>query len=361
MKVAMIVPVFLTGGAENMASQLAAHLDRSRVDVEIISMYPRQGHPFEKRIEDAGIPIHYLNKEEKHSFRALMRLWKLLSRMKPDVVHSHIYATFYAIPWVLTHRAVQIHTIHTRPGNGFSRRLDRVLCAMVKIRKMVLVAVSEKNQELAREYYHAPEDRVCYVNNPVDLERFSPGQHREKGGVTFINVGRHDKNKNQAMAIRAMQRVLTQAPDAKLVLVGSGPSHEELKRLVTELSLEHAVRIVGECRDPERFLSEADVYLSTSFNEGLPLSMLEAEAAGLGVISTRVGGVEDIVQENGVLIPAGDQQALEEQMLRFAADPLLRQRCGAASREIVKRYDAAACAEQYLQLYKRYCPEKRAE
>ena len=342
-----------------MASQLAVHLDRDQVDVEVISMYPRQGHPFEKRIEDAGIPIHYLNKEGKHSFRAMMRLWKLLSQMRPDVVHTHIYATFYAIPWVLTHRVIQVHTIHTCPGHDFPRHLDMLLRGMSKIGKMILVAVSEKNRDLAREHYGISEERACFVNNPVDLERFRPGEAGENAGATFINVGRQDKNKNQAMAIRAMKRVLTEIPDAKLVLVGSGPCHEELKQLTARLCLEDAVDIVGECGDPERLLAKADVYLSTSFNEGLPLSMLEAEAAGLPVISTQVGGIGDIVQDNGVLIPPGDQEALETQMLRFGESPQLRQRCAAASRKIVKRFDADACAEQYTQIYERFRPGGR--
>lgn len=361
MKVAIIVPVFITGGAENMAAQLAVHLDKSQVDVEVISIYPRQGHPFEKKIEDAGIPIHYMDKRGHASPGAMIRLWKCLSKMKPDVVHTHIYATFYAIPWVLTHKAVQVHTIHSCPGNEFPGVLDKVLSGMSKMKKMVLAAVSEKNRELARDYYNAPESRVFFVNNPVDLERFRPGEAAGRKGVTFINVGRQDENKNQVMAIRAMQRVLSRVPGARLVLVGSGPCHGELKQTVRQLALENAVEILGECGDPERLLAEADVYLSTSFHEGLPLSMLEAEAAGLPVIATCAGGVVDIVRENGVLIPPGDQEALETQMLRFAEDPQLRRRCAAASLEIVKQFDANACAERYTQIYEQFCPGKRAE
>lgn len=361
MKVAIIVPVFCTGGAENMAAQLAVHLDKSKVDVEVISMYPRQGHPFEKKIEEAGIPIHYMDKKGHASLGTMIRLWKCLSRMKPDVVHTHIYATFYAIPWVLTHKAVQVHTIHSCPGNEFSGALDKVLSGMSKMGKMVLVAVSEKNRELARKHYGISQERSCFVNNPVDLDRFRPGETAGHKGVTFINVGRQDNNKNQAMAVRAMQRVLCRVPDARLVLVGSGPCHDELKQMVRQLALENAVALPGECSDPERLLAEADVYLSTSFNEGLPLSMLEAEAAGLPVIATRAGGVGDIVRENGVLIPPGDQEALETQMLRFAEDPQLRRHCAAASVEIVKQFDANACAERYTQIYEQFRPGKQAE
>ena len=355
MKVAIIVPVFITGGAENMASQLAVRLARDQVDVEVISMYPRQGHPFEKRIEDAGIPLHFMDKTGSRSPGAMARLWKLLSRMKPDVVHTHIYATFYAIPWVLTHRAVQVHTIHTCPGKEFSPTLDAVVWAMTKIKKLVPVAVSPKNRELACAHYHIPEERAFFVNNPVDLERFRPGENRRKSGVTFINVGRQDTNKNQILAVLAMPQVLSQVPEARLVLIGDGPQHEELKREAEALSLGCAVTPPGECADTEKYLWEADVYLSTSDNEGLPLSMLEAEAAGLPVIATNVGGTADIVKDNGVLIAGGNLDALTREMIRFARDSTLRERCGSASLRIVKAYDVAACAEAYTRIYRSIC------
>ena len=79
--------------------------------------------------------------------------------------------------------------------------------------------------------------------------------------------------------------------------------------------------------------------------------MLEAMAAGLPVIATNVGGMGDIVKDNGVLIADDDLQALTEEMLRFARDPELRRQCGEESREMVKAYDARACAESYRAIY----------
>ena len=86
--------------------------------------------------------------------------------------------------------------------------------------------------------------------------------------------------------------------------------------------------------------------------------MLEATAAGLPVIATNVGGMGDIVKDNGVLIADDDLQALTEEMLRFARDPALRERCGKASRELVKAYDARACAESYTRIYQNICSGK---
>lgn len=351
MKVAIVVPVFTTGGAENMAAQLAVNLDRSQVDVEVISMYPRQGHVYEEKVENAGIPIHYMNKQGHASLGAMIRLWRLLSELKPDVVHTHIFAGFYAIPWVLTHRAVQLHTIHNHPQTEFPYLLRRFMWLCSKTGKLKYATISKLNQRLCCEYYRCTEERFPYVNNPVETERF---YRREEptGEIRFISVGRLEPRKNQILAIRAMPEVLRQIPNAKLVLLGDGEDRQMFQQEATALGVLDAVVFAGNQPKPEDYLAEADVYLITSHMEGLPLSVLEAMAAGLPVIATDVGGMADIVKDNGVLIADDDLQSLTREMIRFAQDSSLRERCGKVSQELVKAYDAKACAQAYLKIYR---------
>lgn len=351
MKAVIVVPVFTTGGAENMAAQLAVNLDRSQVEVEVISMYPRQGHIYEKKVEDAGVPIHYLDKQGHASLGAMVRLWKLLSELKPDVVHTHIYAGFYTIPWVLTHRAVQLHTVHNHPQTEFPYLLRQFMWLCSKTGKLKYATISKMNQQLCCEYYHASPERFPYVNNPVETERF---YHREgpTGEIRFISVGRLEPRKNQILAIRAMPEVLRQVPNAKLVLLGDGEDRAMLEGEADTLGVRDAVVFAGNQPKPEDYLAEADVYLITSHMEGLPLSVLEAMAAGLPVIATNVGGMADIVKDNGVLIADDDLQALTREMIRFAGNPAAREQCGNASRELVKAYDARACARAYLNIYR---------
>ena len=351
MKAVIVVPVFTTGGAENMAAQLAVNLDRSQVEVEVISMYPRQGHIYEKKVEDAGVPIHYLDKQGHASLGAMVRLWKLLSELKPDVVHTHIYAGFYTIPWVLAHRAVQLHTVHNHPQTEFPYLLRQFMWLCSKTGKLKYATISKMNQQLCCEYYHASPERFPYVNNPVETERF---YHREgpTGEIRFISVGRLEPRKNQILAIRAMPEVLRQVPNAKLVLLGDGEDRAMLEGEADSLGVRDAVIFTGNQPKPEDYLAEADVYLITSHMEGLPLSVLEAMAAGLPVIATNVGGMADIVKDNGVLIADDDLQALTREMIRFAGNPAAREQCGNASRELVKAYDARACARAYLNIYR---------
>lgn len=351
MKIAIVIPVFVTGGAENMATQLAVHLRKAGADVEMISMYPRQNHPFEEKLSAAGVPVHYMDKQGHASVGAMLRLWKTLNRIRPDVVHTHIYAAFYTLPWVMTHRAVQLHTIHTHPGEEFPGVLRRLMYLCSKTGKLHYATISRQNQALCCDFYHCPPSVFPYVNNPVELERFSHSR-REDGLVRFISVGRLVPAKNQSLALRALPRVLAAAPNVRLVLLGDGPERENLIREAETLGISDKVTFAGIQPKPESFLCDADVYLLTSHVEGLPLSVLEGMAAGLPVLGTNVGGMADIVKENGVLIPDDDVDALAAEMLRFARDPALRQRLGAVSRELVKPYGADACADGYLRIYR---------
>ena len=352
MKVVIAVPVLITGGAETMVARLATAIDRRNTEVEVVSMYSRQNSKLERTIEESGIRIHYLNKEITGNWQAAWNMFRLLSRIKPDVIHSHIYSTFYALPWIALHKAKLVHTIHTKPDVEFSKKLTKVLRYMVKLRKVILVAVSKENYALAKSYYRVSGKQIKYVNNPVDTGIYYQEKNRADGNVVFINVSRQDENKNQIAAIRAFPEVIKQVPNARLVLVGDGNQHKKLCLERDLLGLTDTVDLPGECDQPEHYLAKADVYISTSHREGLPLSMLEAMAAGLPVIATNVGGVPDVVRDNGVLIADNDRQALVTQMCRFGKDKDLREQCGAHSKEIVKEFDSKKCAEAYIDIYR---------
>lgn len=359
MKIAIVVPVFVTGGAENMAAQLAVHLKKQGADVEVISMYPRQGHVFEEKIENAGVPLHYMDKQGNKSIKAMLRLWKTLSAMKPDVVHGHLYASFYALPWVMMHRAKLVHTIHFQPDMEFHPRLRNILRVSQKLGKVQNVTISKVNQRIACKAFNCGPEAYPYVNNPVETERFYRMEKDTEEPITFINVCRLHSNKNLGLAIRAMADVVKEIPDARLVLVGDGELRQELEQEAAALGLEENVVFAGMQTHPEDFLAKADVFVLSSNREGLPLSVLEAMAAGLPVISTDVAGLPDLIGDNGVLISAGDQAELTRQMLRFARDPALRERCGKASLELVEPYRAESCAREYLKIYQRFSAGKK--
>jgi glycosyltransferase involved in cell wall biosynthesis len=124
-------------------------------------------------------------------------------------------------------------------------------------------------------------------------------------------------------------------PSARLLLAGEGPEEGAIRDLVRGLGLTEYVRFLGLRTDVARLLGAVDLFLLTSVSEGIPLVLIEAMAAGLGVVSTNVGGVAEVVEDSrtGLLAPAAAASALADSLLRLAADPVLRDSLGHAGRE----------------------------
>lgn len=348
-KIVIITPEFAMGGAETMVARLATNV--SRYETTVLCLGSKKNVSLEKMIEDAGVKVHYLGKKKSGSISTLILTWKKLSEIKPKVVHSHISGAVYAFPWILFHKSKMVHTIHTKPDMEFSEKFRKILKFLVKIKKLTLVAVSKENQKIAMDYYGFGEKEIKYVNNPVDTSLYYHDEKSEKNGFIFINVGRQDPNKNQILIIRAMKKITDIFPMSKLILVGNGNQHSALVSEAKRLGLQNVVEFPGEILNVQDYLAKADVYVSSSHREGLPLSMLEAMAAGLPIISTEVGGIPDIIDNNGILIKDDSQGQLEEAMITLETDKEKRERFSKRSLEIVKAYDVKKCAMNYEDIY----------
>lgn len=349
-KVAIIVSSLTIGGAETMVVRLAKNINKSRYAVQVICLSGKNGTGLEKELEDANISTHYLGKNKGASIKAFKKLWKTLSKFKPDVVHGNISGTIYALPWVCAHKCKLIHTIHTKPDNEFNKIVRFILKVFVNLKKVVFVAVSKENQTFAIDYYGIKESKCAYVNNPVELDKYYRKPHGT-GEVRFINVSRQDSNKNQALAIRVFEKIYHKAKNVRLTLVGDGSEHNNLINLTNEAGLADVISFPGMVSNAEDYLAGSDVYISTSHMEALPLSILEAVATGLPIISSNVGGCSALVKNNGYLFKDNDEETLYELMYKLVQSEDLRNQLSSNSYDIVKKYDAVACANKYMDIY----------
>jgi glycosyltransferase involved in cell wall biosynthesis len=167
-----------------------------------------------------------------------------------------------------------------------------------------------------------------------------------------LSVGRLIPGKGGAELVQALPRVLAEAP-CRLRLVGAGPELSRLQALASELGVEDSVELPGylEGSDLARQYRQATIFaLPTSLAEGFPLSILEAMAAGLPVVTTPSRGPADHLVEgrNALLVPPGDLAALAAALIRLLRDAKLRRRMGAANRETVREFDPDNVAREYL-------------
>src|SRR5262249_30156536 len=154
---------------------------------------------------------------------------------------------------------------------------------------------------------------------------------------------------------RTMEHVAARRPDARLVLIGEGPEREKIEDLVREKKLENNVLLLGLRKDVPRLLPAADLFLLTSVSEGIPLTVIEAMAAGLPVVSTAVGGLAEVVEDGrtGLLAPARDDAALAEKVLWLAADAGARESMGRAGGDRARAvFSESQMNDKYQCLYR---------
>jgi glycosyltransferase involved in cell wall biosynthesis len=154
--------------------------------------------------------------------------------------------------------------------------------------------------------------------------------------------------------VKAMPLLLARIPAAMLLIAGEGPLRPHLESLVASLGIGAHVRFLGLRRDVPRILAAGDVFALSSLWEGLPMVLLEAMAAGLPCVATRVGGVPEAIRdrEEGLLVPPGDAEALAESLISCLEDRDLATRLTTRAKARVDRdFSARRMADEYASLY----------
>ena len=153
-----------------------------------------------------------------------------------------------------------------------------------------------------------------------------------------------------------MSRVVARCGDVRLLLVGDGPERSAIEAEIVRLNLQDVVQLLGQRDDVYQLLSAADVAMLTSLSEGIPVTLIEAMAAGLPVVATRVGGVEEVVEEGqtGLMVSAGDDAGLARAVDTLACNPALRTQMGSCGIDRARRlFSDQQMLGAYRELYAR--------
>lgn len=285
--------------------------------------------------------------------RSVWRLARGLWAHRPDVVHLH-FVRFEAVYFLLLRPFFRYRLVLTFHGSDV-RAPDRASARALPFLVRRADGVTSVNRPILThlrtvQKMSAP---TAVVPNGIDVDFWSAARPQAPGRQTIVAVGRFERVKGFDVLIDAFAQ-LRRTTNAELLLVGDGRERASLERRVAEAGLADAVSFAGllDAPDVRKAFQRATVHALPSRSEGHPLVVLEAMAAGLPVVATRVGGVPDLVtEETGTLVDPEDASALAGALRRYLADPARAARAGAAGRRSVRSYSVDAMVEAYERLY----------
>ena len=306
-----------------------------------------------KGVEPIIIPQLRRNVDPLGSLITLFKLYRLMRRERPHIVHTHtatagllgrLAAKLAGVPVIL-------HTFHGHVLHGYFGPLQsKALVWMERLLARLsdrIVTVSEGQRQELAAYGIAPLEKITVVPLGFELEELLAceshhGELRRELGLADGNklvgiVARLVPIKNHHLFLQAAQVVAEAVPQARFLVVGDGELREELEVYARDLRLDGKVLFTGWRRDLPCLYADLDVVALTSINEGTPVSLIEALAAGVPVVATAVGGVPDVVVdgETGCLVEAGDVKGLAEAIIELLRNPERAKEMGSAGREAV--------------------------
>jgi glycosyltransferase involved in cell wall biosynthesis len=193
---------------------------------------------------------------------------------------------------------------------------------------------------------------VVYLG--IDLDRFrSADRALPPNGPVIGNVARLSEQKGQRFLVDALPRIAERHPGARVALVGDGPLRAALERQAASLGVAEHVVFAGQRHDVPRWLASFDVFALPSLFEGLCYAVIEAQAAGVPVVATPVGGVRDTVVdgETGILVPAEDSAALADAIVRLLDDPAEARRLATEAARRATRFSRDRMVRETIALY----------
>ncbi|HEV2195115.1 MAG TPA: glycosyltransferase [Candidatus Acidoferrum sp.] len=372
-KVAHIVPSLSPGGAERVAVHVVRELDRDRYEPMVISFTGRVGCDLDQLLDDAGIEVRYLGKHPGFDYRMYSRVHRALKDFRPDVIHTHLHVLRYALPsMLLLNYAAHLHTVHNLAEREVEPR-TRWIQRYAFSRGIVPVAVAKEVARSLQWLYRIPACRVIpngiptsqYARPQTAREQWRASEGFRDEDVLFVCVARFAPQKNHALLLKAFAQGPGSDPCVRLVLVGDGDLRGRIEKQAKDIGIAARVHFLGLRSDIPDILGAMDVFVLSSDYEGNPLSVMEAMASGLPIVSTSVGGVKDLIQHGnqGFLVPPGDAHSLSKAMTSLMADREARQSMGtAAMRRAKESFDVSTMVRAYEKLYEdfvgRFAPSR---
>ena len=324
-KCMFLIPRMQGGGAERVMATIANNICRE-YETKIVTFTDAESfYWLEDKVQIVGFgqsvnrknKLTYMLSTVSGGIKLFFRLKKQVRTYCPDVILSFlrqpiflsiVLKTFGVIrcPLIVSER--NDPTKESKLSQWFERnfyyKADKIVCQ------------SEKVRDFFKEKHRS---KTIVIPNPIAADAIPP-LFEGKRKNTVVSVGRLREQKNLSMLIRAFASLPERFSDYTLEIYGGGPLEEDLQKLIQSLGLEERAKLMGVKKNVMHYISDVALYVMSSNYEGFPNALVEAMATGLPVISTdfSTGVAKDIIkEENGIVIPVGDESALVEAMVKM--------------------------------------------
>jgi glycosyltransferase involved in cell wall biosynthesis len=363
-KIVFGVNDFLVGGMQNQFVEQLDFFDRERFDIILITLFdfPGQQNLYDELPVD--LEVHRLDFKSIHDLSHWWELYKLLTKLKPDVVVSSLFnanTIFRVLQPLLGYVSIAREHNTYIDKKWWQRQTDRML-AFVSYR---IVAVSTKVADFTAHQECIPREKFIVIHNGINalkaqqtLEKLSREELKNQLGFTaedtlFLNIGRLVPQKNHTLLIDGFALFHKTHPAYKLVLVGDSTLRKDLEQYSFEKGLSNAVKFFGFRRDVWNFYKISDAFVSTSRIEGLSNNYLEALASGLPLLATKTAGTDELLQEgkNGFFIPEATPESVAQTMSLLLDANIDTMKKNAL--QSVENFDIRITVQKYSELFKK--------
>lgn len=359
------------GGLENGLVNLINHLPADRFCHVIISLKPATD--FQNRISRSDVEIIEINKKDGKDLSAYKKVWSVIRKFKPDIVHTRNIPTLdMLVPAALSGVRRLIHSEHGldlmelaghHSKYNFLRRLSQLFTRRY-------ITVSHDLENWLHKEIGIPKHKISLIYNGVDTEIFQPPANNTNPAPIFPRdfappralvigtIGRLGKVKDQVTLAHAFVRLIELCPNlretARLVIVGDGELRSEIESILEAGGVSDLVWLPGFCSNTPEIYRSFNIFTLPSLREGISNTILEAMASGLPVIATNVGGNPEIVEDGvtGQLVPAANPEAIVSALQKYIDDPELAKVHGQAGHnKAMNKFSLTAMVQGYQKVY----------
>lgn len=359
MRVWQVIPALTGGGAEKLVYTMHERMYRDGIDSYLVSLTKNRNHNLHNRLISLGLASPY-HVGCVFRFCALLRQ-ALKDGFAPNIIHTHLTPCQICIPLAARLAGCQAallttehSTFNRRRKMLFGQQLDRLIYQS----HTAIACISDGTRESLRAWHPTLGDKLVTIPNGIDLNQYDGTTNIEGKGepLIIISVGRLVAEKNYSIALRAIASFRNTKHDIKIEyrIVGTGPEEAALRKEISNLKLDHFVKLLGWSDNVPFLLRQAHIFLLTSRWEGFGLVVAEAMASELPVVVSDLPGVREVAGNNGecgYLIDPNNVELIAGRLHQLACDQQLRIAMGKRGRQRALQFSIDKTIQHYINLY----------